>query len=298
MASKIAEISCPICKERKYREIFEVKDRRSSQETFAVGDCQECGFRITLQAPGEEIISRYYESDDYISHSDSEDSLINKLYHRVRDVMLKRKQKIIEKYHRQKGTLLDFGSGTGYFLHAMKQSGWQVRGMEVDPTSRELSRKRFGLEVEQPNLEAIGSEAFDVITLWHVLEHVHELHGTLEALKTGLRPDGTLVFALPNSSSYDAKYYKSYWDAYDVPRHLWHFTPESLEKLLSQHQLEIVETREMPFDVFYIAIRSEQYKNAPLGFLQAGIKAVTWKLRSFFQPERGSALMYIIKRTD
>lgn len=250
---------------------------------------------LTMDAPSEQEIGSYYQSEDYISHSDTQKNLINKLYHLVRAWMLTRKRKLIRQLHPAPGRLLDFGSGTGYFMHAMIKKGWEVTGMEPDPDARAISQKRFGLQLNAPDIDAIGNEAYDVISLWHVLEHLHNPGESLEAFKRGLKKDGTLVLALPNVESLDANHYGEYWDAYDVPRHLWHFSPRTIEQLLWQHGFEVVQSYLMPFDVFYIALRSEKHRNSNFQMVIATFKAIYWTIRSFLDKRKSSALVYLVK---
>ena len=231
---------CPICNSSERVKAFDAVDYFSTKETFPVYDCSSCGFRFTNNFPSDDIIGRYYDSSDYISHSDSKKGLINKLYHFFRKQMLKKKVNLVTEYALG-GRLLDIGSGTGYFLNAAKDRGYRVSGIEKDSKAREYAITNFGLDIyDEQSLWNIRNESFDVITLWLVLEPMQNLNEVVAKIKNILKPDGVIILALPNHKSHDGKKYKGYWAAYDVPRHLWHFTPNTVEKLLSKHQFKII----------------------------------------------------------
>ena len=242
---------CPLCGSNEFEECFLCEDYLSSRERFHICDCKQCGFRFTNDFPNEETIGRYYDSPDYISHSDSEKGVINKLYHFFRKIMLRRKVRLVQRFANNKNSLLDIGCGTGYFLHAAAADGFEVMGIEKSRTAKEHAISHFKLHVEEDLSHINTHNPFQVITLWHVLEHIENLNQSIEKIHTLLAEQGTLIVALPNHHSHDAAKYGKYWAAYDVPRHLWHFHPETVHLLMKKHGFKIVEQQTMPLDALH-----------------------------------------------
>src|SRR6478736_5702281 len=250
---------CPICSNTSLDSFITCKDYTTTGENFNIIICTRCSFLITSPRPSQSDIGKYYNSDKYISHTGGSKRLIDRIYLLARSYSLRKKRKLIETYT-SKGTLLDYGSGTGEFLNHCAINGWKAEGIEPDTEAREKAKKLSQLNVYQ-SINEISSTKYNAITLWHVLEHVHNLNVTLRVLINQLTPDGTLFIAVPNPISYDAKKYKEYWAAYDVPRHLWHFNKENITSLLVQNGLTLVSTRPMKLDSFYVSLLSEGYKN-------------------------------------
>lgn len=223
---------------------------------------------------------------------------MNHIYHRVRNHMLKQKAKLVEQHCGKKsGNLLDVGAGTGYFASTMQQRGWQVDAIEKSADARTAGNTHFGLQM-MPD-EALFTQpvaTYDAITLWHVLEHIEPLEQTCEQLKQLLKPDGVLVVALPNCSSYDAQHYGKEWAAYDVPRHLWHFTPATLATLASKVGLTLVATKPMPFDAFYVAMLSEKNRGKNCPFLRGCLLGTRAWIAALGNRERSSSVIYILKK--
>jgi len=289
--------SCPICKSQDSKLLLKGKDHFATKELFNIEKCESCGFLFTQDFPSETDIGSYYKSENYISHSDSQKGFINNLYHIVRKYMLKSKAKLVEKFSTEKETLLDFGAGTGYFANEMKKRGWQVYAIEKNEQARSFIKENWDIDAQGDNsLLELPSHSFHVITLWHVLEHLENLNEVVQQLHTLLQPDGTLVVALPNATSYDAKCYQSFWAAYDLPRHLWHFTPQTFELLASRHGFKLIKTKRMPFDVFYISLLSEKYRGKPLGFLRGFFIASICCLLSVYNIKNTSSLIYVLKK--
>lgn len=288
--------NCLVCGSEQLPINLKLKDHSISKEDFELVKCGNCNFVFTQNIPSQEEIGPYYVSEDYISHSDTKKGLINSLYHTVRAWMLKSKKGLVKKYA-PSGKLLDVGCGTGYFLNFMKNSGFDVLGVEPDENARELGVKNFGLEVYSPEklLNEGIDQKFGAITMWHVLEHVHEPDLYFQTYRKLLEDKGVLVIAVPNCSSYDARHYKDYWAAYDVPRHLWHFTPETIKKLGEKNGFELIAKKRLPFDAFYCSLLSEKYKGNPLfvikGFFIGGI---SW-LNSLFNKDETSSLTYVFR---
>ena len=273
-------------------------DHYATGETFSICRCRDCGFMFTQGVPVEAEIGRYYDSPDYISHSDTRQGWTNRIYHWVRRFMLVRKVWLVKRCSGlSHGTLLDIGTGTGYFPDRLQKAGWTVTAIEKSASARAFARDRFGLEALPA--EAFGqlpAASFDVITLWHVLEHLEALNGTWEQLYRLLKPDGVLVIAVPNPNSYDAAYYGERWAAYDVPRHLWHFAPSIMQRFGAKHGFILAERHPMPFDAFYIAMMTERYCRRKAPFLRGlwvGVKA--W-MASLGRKERSSSMIYVFRK--
>ena len=247
---------CPVCKSNNITFLFIAKDHLVSHKEFKIYGCNQCTLRFTNPRPETKELSRYYESDEYISHTDQSSSLINSLYKIARKFTIKRKRRLLQGMTNNY-TLLDFGCGTGHFIEHCKGSGWQVSGVEPNELARSLAAGNT-METIYDDLSKVGAKSFDIITLWHVLEHVAELNKTIEQLKALLAVDGTLVIAVPNYEAYETTIYKEFWAAYDVPRHLYHFNRKSMKALLAQHGLKIVKTYPMLLDSFYISLLSNK----------------------------------------
>lgn len=291
---------CPQCGSEKISLHLLCKDYFISRETFELYKCDSCGFVFTQNPPDESAMSKYYESDDYISHSDISKGLLNKLYRIVRGVMLRQKVHLIQKKTGlKKGTLLDIGCGTGYFGGAMKEAGWHVIGIEINEIARNHATSRFGLNVISPEkISSLSSGGFDCITLWHVLEHFHDPFQYFSYISNLLKPDGLCVVALPNCSSFDAKYYGKFWAAFDVPRHLWHFEPSTFNNFLSKVGFRCEEILTLPFDVFYISVLSEKYKGSENFFVKGIIRGKLFFLQSLLRIKGSSSIIYLVRKSD
>ena len=219
--------NCPICGKQEFKNFLVVTDNAVSKESFVIVECENCSFKFTNPRPDEASIGAYYESDEYISHSNIKTGIINRAYHMVRSITTRQKVDLINRYTPAKGNLLDYGCGTGIFLTAAKNDGWEIRGVEPNPKARAIASEQTG-EIIAKSLDEIEGEKFEVITLWHVLEHIHRLNQTLEQILSLLQEDGTLIIAVPNADSHDALQYRENWAAYDVPRHLYHFTQPTM----------------------------------------------------------------------
>lgn len=290
---------CPLCASEKISLHFRCTDHFISKEVFQIDKCLECGFEFTQDYPEEKEIGKYYESEDYISHTDTSKGFSDKLYRFVRKIMLRRKMGIIRKVTGlNTGTLLDIGSGTGHFAHAMKKAGWQVKGIEISEKARSYSISHFGLEIGGAEyFSTLIPGSFDCITLWHVLEHFHDPFRYASGIIRLLKPGGICLIALPNSSSYDARYYGAFWAAYDVPRHLWHFNPSTFRLFSAKTGFLQEAVKNLPFDVFYISALSEKYKRSGLSFIKGMVKAKLFAFLSVFNKGRSSSLIYILRKS-
>lgn len=277
--------------------VLQVKDHTVSQEIFAVWHCNTCTARFTQNVPAEEAIGKYYQAEAYVSHTDSKKGLINSLYHLVRNYTLTTKPKLVQKASGlQKGKLLDVGAGTGAFAAAIQQRGWQVTGLEPDDTARANAKANHGLNLQQPGeLFTFPAASFDVITMWHVLEHVHELHRYLDTFSKVLTPTGTLIIAVPNYTSHDGTLYQQNWAAYDVPRHLYHFSPQSMQQLAAMHGFAITAYKPMWFDSFYVCMLSEKHKSGG-GLIKAMWNGLVSNLEAMSDVKKCSSVAYVMKK--
>lgn len=250
---------CEICGSSNLSGFLECTDHFLTKEKFKISQCNECGFVFLNPQPEKEKLEPYYDSPDYISHSGTEKGIINKIYKKVKKITIKRKLKIVCRYSVGR-KILDIGCGSGELLNIFKENKWQTMGVETNEKARNYAIKKYGLQViDETEVEKIQDRSFDVICLWHVLEHVPELQKRMNELKRLLKPAGTLFIAVPHCNSYDAAYYKEYWAAYDVPRHLWHFTPSTLKALCNKYGFSGVNIMPMKFDSYYVSLLSEKY---------------------------------------
>ena len=272
-----------------------VKDHSVSGEHFELLLDQDLQLLKTYPQPELQNLGKYYESEDYISHTDSKRSFFEKLYHIVKSYSLKKKVALINSYHPQKGSLLDIGAGTGDFLVTAKAQNWQTTGIEPNQSARNLAVSKGILF--QNAVEDIENQQFDVITMWHVMEHVPDIEHQIKELKRLLKPEGTIIIAVPNYKSFDAGYYKEFWAAYDVPRHLWHFSKGSISKLVAKDNLKLVKTLPMIFDSFYVSLLSEKYKTGKMNFFKAFWIGLRSNLKANSSKEYSSHI-YIIKNNQ
>ena len=274
--------------------VLKCKDHTVSGEMFELRVDEEYELLATFPRPKEEELPAYYKSENYISHTDSKSSFSDKIYQRVKKYMLRKKINWIESEKKGRGKILDFGAGTGDFLLEAKENAWEIFGTEPNPEARKLaSEKNIDL---QKDTSSFASESFDVITLWHVLEHVPDLENQIEELKRLLKKDGLLVIAVPNFKSYDAFKYQEHWAAFDVPRHLYHFSRTAIKKIFGGHSFEVVQEKPLWFDAFYVSLLSEIYKNGKFNLLKAFLAGVTSNQKANSTGEY-SSLAYFLRKS-
>lgn len=271
---------------------IKVQDYSVSNENFELLLDSELELLKTHPQPALDSLGKYYESEDYISHTDAKRSLFEKVYHLVKSYSLLKKVALLNSLHKQRGNILDIGAGTGDFLVTAKASGWQIYGIEPNENAKKLAISK-GVSFEN-SLESIENQQFDVITMWHVFEHVPDVEYQIKQLKRLLKPNGTIIIAVPNYKSYDASYYGKFWAAYDVPRHLWHFSKNSIEKLVSRENLKLVKILPMVFDSFYVSLLSEKYKNGKMNFIKAFWVGLKSNIKAINSKEYSSHI-YVIK---
>lgn len=275
------------------KRFLKTKDFSVSGEEFELILDTELNMLRTFPEP--ENLDNYYNSEDYISHTDSANNLVEKLYQYIKKYNLKRKVNLINKYTDSDKKLLDIGAGTGDFLKSSKQNGWEIYGIEPSKKARDLAFKK-GVELKE-RLDLLDQRSFQVITLWHVLEHLPDLELQIEKITSLLHKNGTLMIAVPNFKSYDAEHYKEYWAAYDVPRHLSHFSQFSISKLFAKSGMKVVKVKPLIFDSFYVSLLSEKYQHGKGNFLRAFLIGLISNIRAGKTKEY-SSLLYILKRDE
>jgi 2-polyprenyl-3-methyl-5-hydroxy-6-metoxy-1,4-benzoquinol methylase len=271
-----------------------VKDFSVSQEIFELLHDEALDMLITHPQPSLDVLGKYYESADYISHTDSKRSLFEKAYHFVKNIALKKKLNLINSYHPEKGLILDIGAGTGEFLSVAQNDGWDTIGVEPSDKAKTIAKSKGVSFVEKTS--ELDSHTFDVITMWHVLEHVPNLDEQIKELKRLLKPKGTLIVAVPNFKSFDAKYYGNFWAAYDVPIHFWHFSKTAIQKLFEKEKMKLEKVLPMKFDSFYVSLLSEKYKTGKMNYIKAfyiGLQS-NWKAK---QNLEYSSHIYVLKNS-
>ena len=282
---------CPICKNTNFTDHLVCTDHLVSGEKFTLVRCNECTLIFTNPKPNGAILHNYYKSDQYISHTNKANSFINLIYKIVKKYTIGRKVRMISKYS-AKGKILDYGCGTGHFLHACEKKGWDSFGYEPDIKAQKTANQK-GLNLIK-DLKSL-KEKVDLITAWHVIEHVSELKKTIRDLVEKLIPAGYMIIALPNPDSFDAEHYQEYWAGYDVPRHLYHFNRKSFGKLMADNKLQIVDILPMKFDSYYVSILSEKYKNGRMNFFKA-LKIGRQSNNIGKRKGEYSSLIYILKK--
>lgn len=288
--------NCPVCAGTDIKEVMQAKDYTVSSEMFGIAHCNSCQHRFTNPVPGQEDIGPYYKSENYVSHTNTSKGIIFRLYQMVRKITLRSKQKLVSKSTGlSKGKHLDIGSGAGAFLATMQNAGWDSLGLEPDPDAREVAKKDFGVSAKPiEHLFELPDNSLDAITMWHVLEHVHQLQEYMQKLKSLIKDSGRIFIAVPNYSSKDAAHYQEKWAAYDVPRHLYHFCPDSMRKLLEVNGLKLLNIKRMPYDSFYVSMLTE--RNTGHGV----VRGVWHGLLSYFSAlgnkERCSSVIYVIEK--
>lgn len=291
--------SCPVCAHSQFRLVLKAKDHLVSKQSFSILECVNCDFRFTQDPPSPSAIGPYYDDEAYVEHSDSQSGLIFNLYHRARRIMLSFKYRMLKKRSNGK-RLLDVGSASGYFMEYMQSKGYDAQGIEISDKARELCKQRCGIEAFEPksliNNELNGK--YDLITLWHVFEHVYTYDDYFKAFARYINDGGTLAIAMPNHRCLDETYYGKYWCAYDVPRHLWHFEQKTFKAFAEKRGFKLAAVKRLPLDPFYNAMVSASYKK--------GFKFLPWTMyigclsfvMGLFNKKKASSLVYLLNKTN
>jgi len=274
---------------------LKTKDYSISGDVFELLYNESLDMLETSPKPTEEKLADYYKSKNYISHTDSKRNLFEKSYQIAKNVSLKKKLKLINSLPSNGKNLLDIGCGTGDFLAIAKENKWRITGIEPNNDARNIANKKAGNKIFESNhLSQLKENTFDVITLWHVLEHISDLEEHVVIFNKLLKENGTLIIAVPNYKSFDAKYYNEFWAAYDVPRHLWHFSKKSIDKLFLQKKMYVLKTIPMKFDAFYVCLLSEKYKSGRMNLFKAFYIGLLSNFKAIKTKEY-SSLIYLIK---
>lgn len=288
--------NCPVCNSVNFKPFLVCKDNTVSRETFNINECVSCGFKFTNPRPEEEKLGDYYKSEEYVSHSNTNKGLINSAYQMVRKYTLLKKLQMISKFYKT-GEILDIGCGTGEFLKTFKDAKWQTLGIEPSPDVRKMAIENYGLDVrEEAEIKNLEASNFDIITMWHVLEHVPDLNDRIEDLKRLIKPNGVIVIAVPNCTSLDAKIYKENWAAYDVPRHLYHFSPKDIETVFKNHELKVFRILPMIFDSFYVSMLSEKYRTGKSNTIRAVWNGFRSNFAALKTGKTYSSQIYLIRK--
>lgn len=285
---------CPWCDSEKTQMHLWVKDDFLTGEAFEIHECLKCGLLFTEPRPDASSIGKYYQSEEYYSHQENKSGFIPKIYESVKKVNLRHKRKLATKGLKV-GTMLEIGCGVGDFLHEMEQRGWNCTGIEPSKEAKAIAQNRVKANILNPeDLATLKDESFDLITMWHVLEHVDNLKDEVRHLQRLLKKGGRLVLALPNFKSTDAEYYREYWAAYDVPRHLNHFCRESINNIFKTTKLQLKKIDKLVWDAYYISYMSEKYKNHTLPLLKGAVRGLMSNCKARKSGE-WSSLVYVLE---
>jgi len=288
--------NCPICKSIRYKPNLTCLDHTVSRETFQIVTCESCGFKFTNPRPYAVDLGKYYRSEDYVSHSNTNKGFINSTYQVVRKYTLFKKLQLISK-HFKTGNILDIGCGTGEFLNICKNAKWKTFGIEPDSDARNMAINNYGLDVrDELDLNSFEDASFDIISMWHVLEHVPELNERILEIKRLIKPNGVVIIAVPNCSSLDAKIYNDNWAAYDLPRHLYHFTPDDIEALFQIHHMKVFSVLPMIFDSFYVSMLSEKIKTGKINILRSTWNGFRSNISAIKSGNKYSSQIYLIRK--
>lgn len=298
MEQSIQNTECQGCNSNNLIHYMDVKDYFLTGESFSIIECKNCGLLITHPQPEEHNLSKYYQSEDYISHSNKRSDVISKLYQWVRHYTLGKKVALLKQFSTN-SNVLDLGCATGEFLNRCKHSGYNATGAEPDEKSRNYARTTYGLNVSTlEELEELPPEKFKIITQWHVLEHVSDLNARFKLIKRLLDKDGICFIALPNPASADAAHYKKWWAAYDVPRHLFHFRRQALNQLANKYHFEVIKIIPMKFDSYYVSILSEKHMTGNPNYLKAFFQGFKSNLKAMLGNGEYSSLIYVLKKQN
>ena len=288
--------NCPICSSSNLLKKLDCTDHSTSKKKFIIVSCETCDFTFTNPRPKDNALGEYYKSDMYISHTNNTRGLFNWMYQTVRKYAIGRKLNLLKKTSKKKNHL-DIGCGTGEFLNACKNAGYNTTGIEPSELAREQAINNFKLLVsEDTNLGQFEENQFNSISMWHVLEHVPALNKTIEEFNRILSKNGKIIIAVPNHKSWDAQHYKEFWAGWDVPIHLWHFSKLSIEKLFLKYNFELIEKKSMLFDSFYVSLLSEEFKTGKKKFITGFIIGFISNIIGIFTNKGCSSIIYVFEK--
>jgi 2-polyprenyl-3-methyl-5-hydroxy-6-metoxy-1,4-benzoquinol methylase len=283
---------------KSHKRHLKLKDYLVSGDSFELIYDASRELLYTHPKPEESKLSGYYPDTNYISHTNQKKSIFDFFYHVVRYVSVQRKLRLLKLYQPKQGALLDVGAGTGFFLRAAKKRGWTVTGIEPNLSAREIANSKAPNTVfDNSRLSRLTANSFDVITLWHVLEHLPNLDDDIKVIQKLLKPNGRIVVAVPNFKSFDAEYFKTFWAAYDVPRHLWHFSQPSISKVFSQVQMKLESSHPLVMDAYYVSLLSNKLKTGSLRILNSLWIGLLSNLKALKSGEY-SSLIYVLKNKN
>ena len=260
--------TCPWCEKPSEKHYLHLKDEFLSKEDFDIYECDQCGLLFTVPRPEPNVIGKYYQSEEYYSHQENKKGFVPKVYEFVKSFNIRNKVKMAIQGLPQ-GKLLDIGCGVGDFLCQVKKENWDVMGIEPSDDAKAIAEARLGFRPLSPSDSvSLPDASFDVITLWHVLEHVDDLKFQTTEINRLLKPGGRLVIALPNYQSFDCQYFKEFWAAWDVPRHLNHFSQNTLNSMMVSLGFVPMDSKKLVWDAYYISFLSEKYQKKSLPLLR------------------------------
>jgi len=265
---------CPLCKSGHFLNYQKIKDFAVSQASFTICNCTNCGLKFTNPRPTEEAVAPYYDFPAYFSHDNKAKNLTQLVYQSVRKYAVSQKLKHLASLKPLKGKYLDYGCGTAELLTKANKNGWKVTGIEPNEKARNLANLKLEGKIYETIDELAKGSSFDIITLYHVLEHVHLLRKTVKKLIKHLKSDGYIILAVPNPESHDAIKYAKHWAGWDVPRHLYHFNHQAIQNFGEIFDLQLNKEMPMRFDSFYVSLLSEGYINPNQSIVKKYWKAI------------------------
>lgn len=287
------KIKCPSCNSENTNLVYKTKDYFLTQDDFDIYNCKDC--KITFTSPFPNNLSKYYETTEYLSHDTENNGILGKVYNYLRNINIRNKYNIVTKYI-NKGSILDIGSGTGELLNYFKNNNWQTQGVEPSEKARQYAISKHNLNiVDEPELTRLTKSSYDVISMWHVLEHVPDINKRIVNISQLLKKNGVIIIAVPNINSPDSQYYKEHWAALDVPRHLYHFSKESMKILLEQHKFQIIDHYPMKMDAYYVSMLSEKYLKRKTIWINAILRGFISNLKAR-KNNNYSSMIFVVKR--
>ena len=292
---QIALTACPSCGSQHFDHYLKTKDYFFTKKDFKLSRCNECTLVFTNPIPSVDKLSSFYESEKYLSHNATKISLIDIVYRIARQINIRRKYKLINKY-KKPSKVLDIGTGTGELLHYFKENGWETIGIEPNNSARKFASEKNGLSVfTEEKLEELEEKSFDLIMMWHVLEHVVKLNERIEQIKRLLKSDGVIIIGVPNINSPDFHYYQKYWAGLDAPRHLYHFSETSIRNLFKRHSIRIIQSWPMKLDAYYVSLLSEKYRGNKFAYFNAFLRGFKSNIKARKQNNNYSSMIFVAK---